>query len=748
MDKKKRQAILDKKRLEIGKEIYESIRDIPGYHLKDAAASFGISKSSAGNYLDLYKKKNGLLKTRRSFKNVKIEALRYLYLYGPCYKSDFTKLLDPQGTHAYNNLSNEIRKKTGSDGFIERQIEAPGSKRSSGQMATVVFLSPAGEAFYKDLDEDRFTGIPPRAPSMLKTTIQLKRYLWPHLADQKTMILYKKAGVKTASYEKPSLGYLFYNLSNNALKFDKEPYDRFYNDRYFKMVGKENGPEKRKEELEVFLKNGAYYSKAEVVAFFKLISKNYTDNIKGVDWHGIFLSKSCLFINFVLSYGNNKRMYARNEYLGNLIEKLKDTIGGITDLYETVYNISDSNDSRYLNSIAAVTIGIGSSHTYSEAMGNKSGKIKNKDMTLMVSENKDKDGKENKGKEKDGNPRKYDIIDCTSQRFERIYSIDDRELGIRMLSFITHYTLEEYHNLEIEMFNEDKNFSIKEGSNLLPAVYSRLNVRAIYLPVYDIKLLKFLSERAKKNVGIVICARREMMETIAHCVHIESIEDTSEQRRVPGLWFVEAQETEDEIKLADSENLISESDGVFSIYDNKGFIKGRKMLDDYYLKRNQKLKSEGEYLKLAKTWYESSSSPKGSLARKKEDNNSSKSKEQNQKDFEIRTRFYNAIARSSVEEVLAGLTPHIGTGSGSNVVLSEIDPKSLEKSPRLSRTISCVLPVNERDELKHLADKCDVAVSPLLRTLVNAATKEVKRISKEKGISEKEALSVVFRDMT
>ena len=630
-------------------------------------------------------------------------ALRYLYLYGPCYKSDFTKLLDPQGPRAYDRLSRQMAKERRDDGFIEREIPVQGEKRQARQTATVVALSPAGEAFYKDHEESRFENLKPQVASFLKTTIQLKKYLYPHLVDQKVTMLYKKADVSCFAYEKPSLGYLVYNLSGNKLRFPKQPYDRNYLDRYFESLG----PDQKTAELKEFMESGAYYSKQEVISFLKIKDKNYTDDIKGLDWRGVFLSRYSLFVNYVLSFGENKRAYDFNETLGNLLQKLKNSLTIITDVTKTVYNVADSNGGKYVNDIAAVTIGIGSSHTYAEAMGNKHGRIKHRDMSLMESDE-----------------RVYDVIDCTSSRFDRIYSIDDRELGVSMLNFITHYSLNSYHDLEVELFSEDERFRLVDGSNLFPAVYDPLGVSAIYLPVYDIKILKMIADRAKKeNYSVVIAARREMMETISHCVHIESVNDSVEQKRVAGLWFVEVNETDDAITLGD---FLDENSGVFNIYDERGYIKGRKMIDDYFLEKKQKLKSEGEYIKLAKLC---DTPAKKSMS-----------------DFEIRCRFYNRIARKSAERFIKPHLNDIGYEPSCAVQVADIKTTNRKKLAPVSKTVSVTVSVATRNHLRSLASKKNANVTNLTRKMIATCLARAERIAQEKGISEAEALDIVFGD--
>ena len=132
-----------------------------------------------------------------------LEAMRFLYMYGPCYKSDFYQLLGESGRITYGRLQQRVLKERGNEAFLERQIEVEGVKRQAGQTTTIVALSPQGETYYKDHEEPRFLKFP-RAKESLFTTVQLKRVLYPHLTNQKVFIMYCLAGVPCFPYEKPS----------------------------------------------------------------------------------------------------------------------------------------------------------------------------------------------------------------------------------------------------------------------------------------------------------------------------------------------------------------------------------------------------------------------------------------------------------------------------------------------------------------------------------------------------------------
>ena len=656
----------------------------------------GIQSISFNALFDVNEQERTLMNTNT------LTALRFLYLYGPCYKTDFMKLLGKRGKPVYDRLSDRIRNEKGTEGFIEREIEAEGTKRQAHQTATIVALSPAGIVFYKDHEIrglDRFTS----SNTSLINTTQLKRILYPHLTEQKTFIMYRLVKVPCFTYDKPSLGYLVYVLSRNSLGLNRLPFRREYNDRHYETMS----GEAKINTLKEFLRGGVFYSKKEVIEFLKLRGKNYTDSIKGLSWHGLFVSDTNMFINFVLSYGENARAYANSKMLGSLIAKLRDNIALATNICRHIPGISDSNNKIYENGIDAITIGIGSSHTYAEAMGNKFGLIKKRDMSLMASD-----------------ARPFDVIDCTSSRFSRIYSIDDRELGIKMLRYITSHDLEGYHEEELEIFREDPRFSLNRYSNVFPADYTPLNVQAIYLPVYEIKLLKLIADRARKNYPVLVAARREMMETIAHSVHIESVDGlSSSKKKQPGLFFVEILEGEEEDDFHLGE-FINEDSGVFNIYDQKGYIKGKRMIDEYLASRELKVKSEGEYMKIARLC--SDKAPKDAS------------------DFEIRCRFYNAVARSSAEKYLDPHLKHMGDDLKSKILVEKLELRKKARTQHYNDRINISVTRRDLERIRLLANATSMKTSSLVRKTFMTILDETEKLSNEKGIDPDTALEQIL----
>jgi len=637
-----------------------------------------------------------------------LEAMRFLYMYGPCYKSDFYQLLGESGRITYGRLQQRVLKERGNEAFLERQIEVEGVKRQAGQTTTIVALSQQGETYYKDHEEPRFLKFP-RAKESLFTTVQLKRVLYPHLTNQKVFIMYCLAGVPCFPYEKPSLGYLSFNLSTDKFGIRKAPYSNSNLDRYYEGLNSSN----RKEKLEEFLKAGAFYTKAEVTAYLKSTDKGSADSIKGVDWQGIFLSNTNLFVNFVLSYGENKRVYVRNESMTNLLTKLSRRITVFTNVARRIPVLADASSSSrsgvYENAIDAITIGIGPSHTYSEAMGNKRGRIKGKDLTQMTEK-----------------AREFDILDCTSKRFKRIYSIDDRDQGIRMLSYITSHSLEEWKEEGDRLFAEDGRFELDQKQRLYRATYLPLSVRALYLPVYEIKLLKRIADEARaRNLPVLIAARKEMMETLSHCVHIESVQSGKDGSSQPGLWFIEPTEEGDNIVLGD---LVDEKSGVFHIYNRNGYIAGRQMIDSCMASMGYKIASEKEYLELAKI--------------------SMDQKDLAGDDYEIRCRFFNAVARSGAAEFIAPFKDRLSTEGGSPVKLIEAKPKEKKRVQHSTKTLGIYTTGEFKKQLDKLSNDMNTSTSALSRRILQTVVRKAGDTAEEKGISMKDALSGLLSSIT
>ena len=650
-----------------------------------------------------------------------LEALRFLYLCGTCYKTDFYLLLDKTGSHSYmyfDRLQAEIRKWTQADGIVEREIPAD-TNRQASQTATIVALSEEGIRYYKQNEIPELKKIKSKNLNKFKS-VQIEKVLYPHLTEQKVAIMYHLAGVPVFPFEKPSLGYLIYNIAYDKYVFStRNPYDSNYIDSEYEIYGENE----KKEELIKFIKKGAYYTKKEVMDFFKLVTPNYGDNIKTIMWRGMFLSYYQIFINFVLSYGENIRIMLFRDEAENLTNKIKKTIVRWLSVERYIDKISGRPET--LNGIEAVTIGSGDSHTYAEATGNKRGLIKKVDTSELQRSNK-----------------KFEYVDVTSRIFKHIYSINDRASGIEMLRYITSHSLESYHKEEVELFRSDKRFSLIDGvgENVYPAYFEPLRSRAIMMPVYEIMTLNRLAYINKKDGDpFVIVTKREMMDTISHCLRIQTNSKVKIKNHnvAPGLFFIELLEEDGKYYLGNS--IIDERSGKFNVYDENGFIMGKKMIDDYLAEQGIKIKSEAEYLKLAKLVIKNT---------------------EGYSDFQLKARFYTAVARSSAELWIDDLKDKMGEGASFAVQIAPIEIKQ-EKRKYIrhnNERLYLYLTPELKEKTKHIAYlktlkenknnnpfyKTNTGSSALIREILVTVLKDVDRVVEQEGINESQALDVVL----
>ena len=291
-----------------------------------------------------------------------------------------------------------------------------------------------------------------------------------------------------------------------------------------------------------------------------------------------------------------------------------------------------------------------------------------------------------------------------------------------MLKYITNYSLEDYHNEELELFKEDSRFKLNRYSNTFPADYVPKNVQAIYLPVYEIKLLRMISNRAKKNYPVLIATRKEMMETIAHSVHIEYVKGSSKSdEKQQGLYFVELSENNGNILLGE---FINEDSGVFNIYDSKGYIKGKAMIDEYLAAKGLRVKSEGEYMKIARLC--AKNFPAGAS------------------DFEIRCLFYNAVARSSAEKYLDPNLSDIGSRPDSKIQVEGLKFKKKARIQHYRERINVSVTRNDLARIKSLASDVSMKTSSLVRKTLLTVMDEAEKLSDEKEIDLNTAFNQVM----
>ena len=657
----------------------------------------------------------------------KIKALRYLYINEFCYKTDFVKLLNANTkkttyTNEYDRLKTQIKNKTGREGFIEKKIDRQGKKYQKGEKDIIISLTTAGLEYYQANEKDEFyrnlSVNNKDKKSLFNTRQQNKKNIFSYLTSQKVSILYSCADCVVLTYDKPSL-YLIEELFNaNPGKINRDDVKKITKKYIDARIDENMSDYELKRNIKEILDGGIYYSKDEVREYLKSIKvisnntearNNLTDSFKAIRWNGIYITSKHLYINFVLPYGENVRLSGSDAEFKNMLSVFSRYIAINKNDIQHFRSISCISDGKeiYHNSIDAITIGIGNSHTYTEAIGKKYGRIKNP--KKIKSSTKVKDA-----------ARRYDMLDCHSNNFKRIYSISDNAIGIQQLNYIANYSIEEYYDEEKELlFNDsDERFIPSPTSNLFPAIYENLNISAIYLPVYEIKLLNKISQEFRKNNrALVVCTYKSMFETISHCLRIDTVGKDESGNNLPGLYFIEVKEVYNkqskatEIKLG---NIFNYRSGEFNLYDEYGYIKGKRILDEYLKSHgNIKLNSEKEYGVLAST-----SRNRTTINRAKTDKSESTLN---------KTRLYNMIAvTSDPDKYCSYLMQHIdetGKSEGCAAASPILPPVPKEKKISNNYQLQISLSADLKSRIRKMANKHSLSSSALIRQAITTALK-------------------------
>lgn len=626
-------------------------------------------------------------------KNNVLIALRYLYVHECCYKSDFLLFFkdDKRPNQTYDRLTKQMKKSLSTDGILEREIPTQGAKKKSGMKQTIVTLSLEGIEYYKKFETDNFyqsLKIKHSKIFYLESDSGYTRTLYPHLTQQKVNIMYICAGVNVDSYTKPSLYLLSYYLSTNPTSLSlsdpkiQKACRRYYDD---ELIHSNLSRDEKENILNNFIKNGLYYTKEEVRNYLKLINLNITDTFKSVNWQGIYFTDKTFLVNFALGYVRNQRYVVSDAELKNMLRIFKERImiPFAPDVNRKISVVSDGE--RYQNKIDAVTIGIGTSHVYTESIGRKFGKIK----------------KTTPKRKYDSKSSRVDILDCHSINFSRIYSIVDNKGGINMLQYLCLYSLEDYHDEEVALFSENPDmFKLTNMSNLYPATYTLYKIPAIYIPVYEIKLLNKISEQmSEHNSALVVCCKKEMMETISHCLRMYNGGD-DDGKIFPALYFFEVVDDGDETKL--KEKMYNPGSGLYNVYDREGYIKGRRMIDEYLARKNLKINSEVDYAILARKIRRGNSSNESS-------------------DFEVKAKMYNNIAYyPEAESYIQKIINMYGDESNNpdTVYIVPINKKEKVKRIHYNKTLDISMSPDLKRKINHTAKDLSVSSSSVVRQAV------------------------------
>ena len=392
-----------------------------------------------------------------------LEALVNMVYLGECYKSDFAFML-----RKGERYESEVQKALIDYGYIKEKEVTKSVVDSRNPKVAVLAISKKGRVHLCDtLGTEKYLS-PELTQAKFSTSNidKMNRYL----GDSRIMIIMHKAGIRAFPYEKPSLYHMYTHFSQQTYnrELDKDSlYDNTLN-------------------LNKVMNDGVYYSIDE---FRQFVRHEYEgrmeDSFQGCRFRGVLVTKDQIILVYLSNVFDNKRikLTSGQEERG---------IGLVEDVFSVFNRIKDAN---------ALIISSGNALVVDMAICGREG---------VTNVNK-------------GIPYKsLNLLDNSCDLFEHIYVIPHNMAGVDSLDYIAHHTFEQWQKDSRELFEELEDFELIPdefvANKWLIARDVQKDIRAIYVPYYDIKMLEFFH---KFHEDITIVTYEDMAETISHCLRRE-----------------------------------------------------------------------------------------------------------------------------------------------------------------------------------------------------------------------------------
>lgn len=391
------------------------------------------------------------------------------------------------------------------------------------------------------------------------------------------------------------------------------------------MLGVDKKKSFNYEDVNDYLKKGAYYTKKEWFSFINSVSSGKSDTCEGSRFKGVYVSKNNCYFVFIPERGDNKILKVNYEKEANLKASAQ-VLNNFTNIYRDIpelYSYRQSKNepgkmipaSKVKNEPFALVISDGNAQVYSMAMGNPSGLIKGIDFSSLVE--KKKVAAERRAEEEAdrisnaiiGAARakakvKYGqvFLDAYNDIYSHMFVASRNYSGVRAINYLCNNTLESWKNESIELFKTNPKYFTKTSSPIYPYVelVQGRKIPAIYLPVYDVKMLKRIAEN---DFIPTIVTFEDMIETIAH--------STRKHHR-----FYDADFYLNDVRTVAN---LFDRDSTF-IYDYSGYTKGELMVRQYLEEKGKEATNRYIYAKLPSMF-----------------------------GYELATSFYNSIARNELD---------------------------------------------------------------------------------------------------
>lgn len=386
------------------------------------------------------------------------------------------------------------------------------------------------------------------------------------------MTMFNCAGIQGDSVSKPSIKQLYCHIN-------KVPYvhrDKRYKEMSYDVINR-------------LYQEGIFYSAAEYKEFYKTLSGG--EPLRSI-FRGIYISKNKTLVIYSNGKNNNNLIYLPNEFsehaLTNSLIK-----NGLANGNISAITMSDANYFIYgtlagrkfgLNK-TALDKGVLDAKRNLERLELKEKCEKNNwnymDRLAVLQSKWEKSDtyRENKsvGKNIIFGMNANINNSAVYGNYKMFYSVTFSQDGINALEYLVTHSDEEKYEEELEYVKNMPGLlrvsSFKDSIYPLEYLQGNTWIPCIYMPVYE---LHALQQMQRDEFTAAVITSGDMINTIQHCTHkVHSFID------------------------CETEGVMIDEDAI--IYDENGYCKGRKMLENYLLKKAMKAAPD-QYISLPKKY--------------------------------------------------------------------------------------------------------------------------------------------------
>ena len=400
------------------------------------------------------------------------------------------------------------------------------------------------------------------------------------LSDVGIMAMFRACNVPVFMHEKPSLLYLRDSIVGSVATPKTGYLDNI--DKQLCIEG---------------LSSGIFYTASEYLDYIKSANPSKFDTIIGTRIRGLYISNTSCFAIYTSEKYNNRILKVNLKGEKGLIDSLE-TLRSFTKVYRALPTFDEmgllQNGKTYIKERAynkpyALIISDGESLAYATSTGNARGKHHKKDISNVTIGIENAFDDPSKAKIS----RQTTFLTAASSLYDKIYVVPSDANGFYELSYLLSHSLEDWKadgigiiKRETKLFKGDEEiigdfpYSCKIRGERIPITF---------VPVFEAKKLYKI---ANSSENPIIITNRHLLNMIAHSIKKE------------GHYY-------------DYETMATFSKNLVYIYDQDGYVKGKRILEEELNKNGITFKSNKEQFDLPKKFGLSSEEFYNEIARGK-----------------------------------------------------------------------------------------------------------------------------------